>query len=85
MSNKDNIEKIKRVDDKGLEYWSSRELSKFLGYSEYRHFVPVIEKAKEECKKNGQKPSDHFEEHTEEIIVGNSGEVMFRNRQFPNT
>ncbi|SPY79372.1 DNA-damage-inducible protein D [Providencia rustigianii] len=31
------FEKIKKVDELGVEYWSARELSKLLAYSEYRH------------------------------------------------
>lgn len=56
------FEKIKQVDDAGAEYWRARELAKILEYSEYRHFLPVIEKAKESCENSKNKASDHFEE-----------------------
>lgn len=43
---KENMfQKIKRIDDSGSEYWSSRELSEVLEYSDYRKFLNVIEKA----------------------------------------
>lgn len=48
------FEQIKRLDENGNEYWSGRELGKVLEYSEFRHFKPVIEKAKEACKNSGQ-------------------------------
>lgn len=52
------FESIKRVDDNGIEYWSSRDLWKVLGYTEYRHFLPVIEKAKIACQNSSQPISD---------------------------
>lgn len=49
ISNQHNnlFEQIKQIDEQGNEYWSARDLSKILEYSEYRHFIPVIERAKE--------------------------------------
>ena len=47
------FEEIKQVDDEGSEYWSARELAKLLDYSEYRHFTPVLERAKEACLNSG--------------------------------
>ena len=47
------FEQMKRLDDDGNEFWSARELSKALEYSEYRHFLPVIERAKESCSNSG--------------------------------
>lgn len=67
------FEQIKRVDDDGEEFWSARDLSKALGYSEYRHFLPVLEKAKEACKKSGQSPQDHIEDLLDMIEIGKGG------------
>jgi DNA-damage-inducible protein D len=53
-----------------MEYWSARELSKILEYSEYRHFVPVIAKAKDACKNSGHVVSDHFEDILEMVDIG---------------
>ena len=33
-----------------IECWSARELCSLLGYSEWRNFLKVINKAKETCK-----------------------------------
>ena len=43
------FEQIKRVNEYHQDYRKARELSKILEYSEYRHFKPVIEKAKMAC------------------------------------
>ena len=44
----------------GLECWSARELQEVLGYSEWRNFTKVLEKAQEACVNAGEKLSDHF-------------------------
>lgn len=55
-------------DDK--EFWSARKLSKILGYSEYRHFLPVIDRAKESCTNSGHDIFDHFEDFLEMVEIG---------------
>ena len=45
---------------KGIECWSARELQEILGYSEWRNFLKVIEKAKDGCKNAGVKITDQF-------------------------
>ncbi len=64
------FESIKRQDESGNEYWSARDLSRVLEYSEYRHFLPVIERAKEACANSNQKPAHHFEDILEMIELG---------------
>lgn len=61
------FEQIKQIDETGNEYWTSRTLAKTLAYSEYRHFIPVIDRAKEACKNSEQDISDHFEDILEMI------------------
>jgi len=68
------FESIKHIDENGVEYWTSRSLWKILEYTEYRHFLPVIEKAKLACENSGQKVEDHFEDILEMIIIGKGGE-----------
>ena len=41
------FEGIRHVDDEGNEFWLARPLGKVLDYSEYRHFLPVVERARE--------------------------------------
>jgi len=64
------FEHIKQIDEDGNEYWSARKLSNILEYSEYRHFLPVIERAKEACKNSNQSVVDHFEDILEMVTLG---------------
>ena len=64
------FEKIKKIDENGVEYWSARDMAKVLEYSEYRHFIPVIEKAKESCKNSKQDIENHFEDILEMVTIG---------------
>jgi DNA-damage-inducible protein D len=68
--NQTAFEQIRKVDKKGNEYWSARDLAKVLEYSEYRHFKPVIDRAKEACKNSGYVVSDHFEDILDMIELG---------------
>ncbi len=67
------FETIKKINEYGSEFWKARDLYKILEYSEYRHFLPVIEKAKESCKNAGQDIHSHFEEVLDMIEIGNGG------------
>ena len=68
------FESIKKIDAAGIEYWSSRDLWKILEYTEYRHFLPVIEKAKTACQNSNQNLSDHFEDILEMVSIGSGAE-----------
>lgn len=63
------FEQLRKVDEYGNEFWSARELSKVLEYSEYRHFIPVINRAKEACTNSGYTISHHFEDNLEMIAL----------------
>uniref|UniRef100_Q3ARJ2 Uncharacterized protein n=1 Tax=Chlorobium chlorochromatii (strain CaD3) TaxID=340177 RepID=Q3ARJ2_CHLCH len=63
------FEKIRQTDENGNEFWSARDLSKVLEYSEFRHFLPVIERGKEACINSGQQIADHFEDILEMITT----------------
>jgi len=39
-------------------------------YSEYRHFIPPISRAKEACRNSGQQIVDHFEDILEMVKIG---------------
>jgi DNA-damage-inducible protein D len=64
------FESLRHIDEEGNEYWQARQLSKVLEYSEYRHFLPVIEKAKEACAQSANRVEDHFEDVLEMVDIG---------------
>ena len=61
---------IKKVNEYNYEFWSARKLSNILGYSEYRHFLPVIEKAREACINSKQSVNEHFEDYLDMVKLG---------------
>lgn len=71
-NNQTIFEQIKNLDENGNEFWGARKLSKILKYSEYRHFLPVIERAKEACKNSGQEIKNHFEDYLEMVEIGST-------------
>lgn len=54
------FERIRQVNKVGNEYWESRDLADVLGYTQYRNFEAVIEKAKLSCFNSGHRIEDHF-------------------------
>ncbi len=71
------FERIKRQSEELGEYWSARDLSKVLGYTDYRNFVRVIRKAELTCQNSGQEVGDRFVDVTDmaEIGSGAKGKV----------
>ena len=54
----------------GLEFWLARELQNLLGYTQWRSFEAVIEKAKTACKNSGHNPQDHFAQTRKMVDIG---------------
>ena len=68
------FESIKRIDENGVEYWSSRDLARILEYADYRNFIAVINKAKEACINSGNEVLDHFGDVTEMVVIGSGAQ-----------
>jgi len=54
----------------GIDCWLARDLLNLLGYSQWRNFVLVIDKAKTACEKSGHKVTDHFADVSKMVEVG---------------
>ena len=67
-----SFENIKQLDKDGNEFWYARALSKLLGYSDFRNFTKVINKAEEACSNSRQEISEHIVE-VNEVVLGGSG------------
>lgn len=68
------FEQIKRTNDAGVEFWSSRDFAGVLGYENYRNFEGVIEKAKLSCFNSGNRIEDHFVDLDEMVLIGSGAE-----------
>ena len=68
------FERIKRTNEAGIDFWSSRDFSEILDYGDYRNFEGVIEKAKLSCFNSGHRIDDHFVDVTEMVVIGSGAE-----------
>ncbi len=59
-----------RHEQDGREFWLARELSRVLGYTQWRNFEPVLAKAKVACKYNGGDVENDFAEVRKVISQG---------------
>lgn len=74
VSNISPFERIRRTNEAGNEFWSSRDFAEVLGYNDYRNFETVIGKAKAACFNSGQRVEDHFVDITEMVEIGSGAE-----------
>lgn len=66
----DAFEAAANADDDGVQYWYARDLSKMLGYADYRNFLNVVEKAKTACKQAKEDVADHFVDVNKMVELG---------------
>lgn len=64
------FESIRHFDEDGGEFWLARQLAIVLDYSQYRHFLPVIERAKEACRHSEQLVENHIEDVLTMVDIG---------------
>ena len=65
---------IRHLDAHGNEYWLARHLAKVLEYSQYRHFLPVLDRAREACRQSGQHVQDHMEDVLTMVTIGSGAQ-----------
>ena len=75
---KDSFEKIKHIDENGVEFWNGRELMKILQYNNWQNFEAIIKKAKKSCQNSGMTVIEHFIDVSKLSKRNNNAEVSIR-------
>ncbi len=57
-----------------IEFWFARELQVLLGYTDWRNFTKVVEKAQQSCETTGQRVIDHFVDVNKMVSLGSGSE-----------
>lgn len=61
-------------DFEGVECWSARDLQNILGYSQWRNFKNVIDKAEKSCEQAGEEVKNHFAEFSKMVEIGSGAQ-----------
>lgn len=61
-------------DYEGVKCWSARELQTILGYSQWRNFKNVIDKAEKSCEQAGEDIKNHFAEFSKMVEIGSGAQ-----------
>lgn len=64
------FERIRQVDEDGLEFWSARDLMRVLEYTDWRNFKGVLIKGQIACENSGHDPTDHFVGASKMVSLG---------------
>lgn len=66
----ENFEAHAQQTETGIEFWFARDLQHLLGYTEWRNFLNVVNKAKTSCEVSGNKIDDHFVDINKMVQIG---------------
>jgi DNA-damage-inducible protein D len=67
----------------GQEVWFARELQGLLGYTQWRNFEQVIDKAKTACRTAGHEVVDHFADVSKMVEIGSGTEREINDIMLP--
>ncbi len=65
---------VRKHPKTGTEFWCARDLQMLLGYTEWRNFSKVVDKAITACQNAGYDPRDHFVEINKMVPLGSGAE-----------
>ncbi|MCE5188004.1 MAG: DNA damage-inducible protein D [Eubacteriales bacterium] len=68
------FEEIKHINENKEEFWFARELQTVLGYTEWRNFENVIEKAKAACANSKNVVANHFVDVNKMVPLGSGSD-----------
>ena len=58
------------VPESRVEYWRARDIMPLLGYTDWKNFIKIIEKAMQACETNGIPISNHFSDAGKMVSIG---------------
>ena len=61
-------------DYEGVNCWSARDLQDILGYSQWRNFKNVIDKAQKSCEQAEENSKNHFAEFSKMVQIGSGAQ-----------
>jgi DNA-damage-inducible protein D len=64
------FERIRQIDEDGVEFWSARDLMSVLEYTKWQNFKTALIKAQTACENSGHDPEDHFINAKKMVVVG---------------
>lgn len=67
------FDRIRRVDENGVEYWDAREMMPLLGYARYNEFAASIARAKRSAEAHGLEVDANFRRLPDNSQVGKRG------------
>lgn len=65
---------VKVWPDSEVAFWFARDLQEILGYTEWRNFLKVVDKAKESCTNVGANTENHFVDVNKKVQIGSGAE-----------
>jgi len=60
--------------ENGVEYWLARDIQHLLGYTEWRNFAAVVNKAKTACEVSNHTIADHFVDVNKMVELGSGSQ-----------
>lgn len=66
------LEDTKKIAKNGTEYWMGRNIQLILGYTEWRNFQNVIDKAQMACENSGKDAKNHFVDSNKKVLIGSN-------------
>jgi len=63
-------EMVRNLPGTETEFWCARDLQLLLGYSQWRNFATVIDRAITACENSGYDPKDHFAHISKMVVLG---------------
>ena len=60
--------------ENGVEYWLARDLQLLLGYTEWRNFLKIVNKAEIACEMSGHRTGDHFVDVNKMVELGSGSQ-----------